>query len=235
MTFEQYLKQLEKLVNLLIDKSIKLADKFIKTMKRFHPSVRTLCRIAMALSVIAVVMAFVRCTPFNVENGTDIVVSVLVAVVTIYMFIHVIDDFYIDRRIRKIIIEEQKKIRKYVDEEMGNNRQIMKYYVYFFQALNEGRHSQIECALNYLFRSLDYLNQSVIRDKEYLKLEIYAEIERLISNFPAVTISNNENMDYRRILFCDTANSTKPGEIAFLLQSRVRKVDNLEAFKETPH
>lgn len=42
-------------------------------------------------------------------------------------------------------------------------------------------------------------------------------------------------MDYRRILFCDTVNSTKAGEIAFLLQSRVRNVDNLEAFKETPH
>lgn len=228
MILEQYLKQLGKSVSLLI-------DKFIKKMKRFPPSVKTLSYIAVAFSLIAVIMVFVRCAPFNVENGTDIVVSVLVAVVTIYMFIHVVDDFYIDRRIRKIIIEEQKKIRKCVDEEIENNRQIMKYYVYFFQALNEGRHSQIECALNYLFRSLDYLNQSVIRDKESLKLEIYAEIERLISNFPAVTISNNENMDYRRILFCDTANSTKPGEIAFLLQSRVRKVDNLETFKETPN
>lgn len=204
-------------------------------MKKFPPSVRTLCHIAIGLSAIAVVIAFIKCTPFNVKNGTDIVVSVLVAVVTIYMFIHVVDDFYIDRRIRKIIIEEQKKSRKYVDAEIENSRQIMKYYVYFFQALNEERHSQIECALNYLFRSLDFLNQSTIKDKESLKLEIYSEIERLISKFPTVTISSNEYMDYRRIMFCDTTNSTKPGEIAFLLQPRVRKVDNLETFKETPH
>lgn len=201
-------------------------------MKRFPPKLRTLCWIAVWLSVISVIIASMCCTPFDRTNGVEVLISILVAVVTIYMFIHVIDEFYIEKRIRRTIVEEQKVLKKYIDCKSANNLLIQKYYTYFFQALNEIQHTQIECALNYLFRSLDYLNKADIKDKEFLKNEIYTEIERLLKKFPATTVSENECVEYKRILFSDTINIRRVSGISALLQNLIRKPVNLKAMKE---
>lgn len=146
--------------------------------------------VAIGVSVACFITMLVRIQPFTF-NGMTLTISVLVAAVTIYMFIHIINEFLLEKKIKHSI---KKDIDKRTDDILYHNM----YLTFFFQGVNELRRTQCEASLYYLFKSMECLMKTSI-DRDKLD-EIILKINTINNNFPAIKISKQEASEYIKII-----------------------------------
>lgn len=145
---------------------------------------------AVILGIASMCLCLLRVKPFT-YNGITLAISVLVAAVTIYMFIHVINEFWLEKRIKNSI---SKDFGKKADDILYHNM----YLVFFFQGVNEFRKTQCEAALYYFFKSMECLTKtSVNKDKMD---EIILEIKAIDKDFPTIKILEKEAEEYIKII-----------------------------------
>lgn len=146
--------------------------------------------VSIAISIATACFCIFRMQPFTYDSMT-LTVSVLVAAVTIYMFIHIINEFLLEKRIKHSI---KKDIDKRTDDILYHNM----YLTFFFQGVNELRKTQCEASLYYLFKSMECLMKTSI-DRKKLG-EIILKIKIIKNDYPATRISQNEVEEYIKIM-----------------------------------
>lgn len=146
--------------------------------------------VAIAISIATACFCIFRIQPFTYD-GMTLTVSVLVTVVTIYMFIHIIDELFLEKRIRKSL---KKDMDKRADDILYHNM----YLTFFFQGVNELRKTQCEASLYYLFKSIECLMKTSI-DRDKLD-EILLKINVITQDYPATRISQEEIAEYVKII-----------------------------------
>ena len=146
--------------------------------------------VAITISIVTACFCIFRIQPFTYDSMT-LTVSVLVTVVTIYMFIHIIDELFLEKRIRKSL---KKDMDKRADDILYHNM----YLTFFFQGVNELRKTQCEASLYYLFKSIECLMKTSI-DRDKLD-EILLKIKVITQDYPAIRISQEEIAEYVKII-----------------------------------
>lgn len=146
--------------------------------------------VAIAVSIATVCFCAFRIQPFTYD-GMTLTVSVLVTVVTIYMFIHIIDELFLEKRIRR-------SLKKDMDKRANDILYYNMYLTFFFQGVNEFRKTQCEASLYYLFKSIECLMKTSI-DRDKLD-EFLLKIRAMKRDYPATKISKEEIEEYVKII-----------------------------------
>ena len=146
--------------------------------------------LAIVISGLAVWLSKSKVPTFTFE-GTNLLISVLTATVTIYMFVHIINELFLERKIRRSVKED-------IDESSNNILYHNMYLTIFFQGVNELRQTHCEAALFYLFKSIECLMKTNI-DNDKLD-EIMLKIKTINNDFPATKISKQEANEYIKII-----------------------------------
>lgn len=146
--------------------------------------------ISIILSVASVCFCLLRVKPFTYESMT-LTVSILVAAVTIYMFIHIINELFLEKKIRH-------SVRKDIDKKANDILYHNMYLTFFFQGVNEFRKTQCEASLYYLFKSMECLMKTSI-DRDKID-EIILKIKRIKQDFPGTTVPQNNIEEYIKII-----------------------------------
>lgn len=163
--------------------------------------------VSLILSIASVCFCLLRVNPFTYESMT-LTVSILVAAVTIYMFIHIINELFLERKIRR-------SIRKDIDKKANNILYHNMYLTFFFQGVNEFRKTQCEASLYYLFKSMECLMKTDI-DRDNID-EIILKIKIIKQDFPATTIPQNNIEEYIKIIA--STGHKDSGEVIEMLNS----------------
>ena len=146
--------------------------------------------VSIILSIASVCFCLLRVNPFTYESMT-LTVSVLVAVVTIYMFVHIINELFLERRIRH-------SIRKDIDKKTNDVLYHNMYLTFFFQGVSELRKTQCEASLYYLFKSMECLMKTSI-DRDNID-EIILKINTIKQDFPGTKIPESDIKEYIKII-----------------------------------
>ena len=167
--------------------------------------------IAITISIATACFCIFRIQPFTYDSMT-LTVSVLVAAVTIYMFIHIINEFLLEKKIKYSI---KKDIDKRTDDILYHNM----YLTFFFQGVNELRRTQCEASLYYLFKSMECLMKTSI-DRDKID-EIIMKIKIIEKDYPATKITQNEANEYIEIIKT-IEHKEKKNIIAFLNKASIK-------------
>lgn len=165
-----------------------------------------LSAIATVISIIAVCIVVYRVEPFTYNNMT-LIISILVAAVTIYMFINIINELFLEKRIRSLL---KKDIEKNTNDILFHNM----YLTFFFQGANELRITHNEAALYYLFKSIECLMKTSI-DRDKLD-EIILKISTIKQYGAAMRIDESEINSYIEIM-ASTGHKKSTEIIEFLI------------------
>lgn len=167
--------------------------------------------VAIAISIATACFCIFRIQPFTYDSMT-LTVSILVAAVTIYMFIHIINELFLEKKIRH-------SIRKDIDKKANDILYHNMYLTFFFQGVNEFRKTQCEASLYYLFKSLECLMKTNI-DRDKID-EIILKIKRIKQDFPGTTVPQNNIEEYIKIIA--STGHKESGEVIEMLKSMREK------------
>lgn len=147
---------------------------------------RFLAWAAITLAVLACAVAIWRWEGLEAD-AVPVVISVLALVVTVYMIIHVWNEFTLKQRVTESVSSEfDKKIDSAVYHHM--------YLAFFFQGVNNEERSQIEAAVYFYVKSLECLTNTEIDQDKYD--EILMRLENMLRRFPDTKIGEADKKLY---------------------------------------